>query len=205
MTLIQVGCFFMKQRSAIVSSPEIIHIVYRYYDCIIKLLLLLSYWCTNIIIMMTIVTIMDDKQLVDSANTITFQHRAGKEKRCLAANASQGGDVQEKSRGQKQVIWLGVSSHSKNIRLKNIIPSYRLDENKHTQGGDTCLYRHFKAVVLISTCVLKMCVCSCLCERRPKRCREKLCMFGHSCSSAHETCSSDLIPHQNVTSKVKKK
>jgi hypothetical protein len=46
-----------------------------------------------------------------------------------------------------------------------------------------------------------VCVCSCLCERRPKRCREKLCMFGHSWSSAHETCSSDLIPHQNVTSK----
>jgi hypothetical protein len=76
---------------------------------------------------------MDDKQLVDSANTITFQHRAGKEKRCLAANGSQRGDVQEKSRGQKQVISLWVSSHSKNIRLKKIIPSYRLDEDKHTQ------------------------------------------------------------------------
>lgn len=139
--------------------------MYRYYDCIIKLLLLLSYWCTNIIIMMTIVTIMDDKQLVDSANTITFQHRAGKEKRCLAANGSQRGDVQEKSRGQKQVISLWVSSHSKNIRLKKIIPSYRLDEDKHTQekkapaASDTCLYHHFKAVVLISTCVLKICVC----------------------------------------------
>jgi hypothetical protein len=55
-------------------------------------------------------------------------------------------------------------------------------KKKAPAASDTCLYHHFKAVVLISTCVLKICVCvcSCLCERRPKRCREKLCMFGHS-------------------------
>lgn len=63
---------------------------------------------------------------------------------------------------------VGFIPFEKHNRLKKIIPSYRLDENKHTQekqtqthnaASDTCLYHHFKAVVLISTCVLKMCVC----------------------------------------------